>query len=294
MKDKTNTHMHEHNHHDHAKSYIDPVCGMSTEDEHGFTPYEHNGQIHYFCSDHCLKKFKSNPENFLSDESGSMVEETEEKAASNRQYTCPMHPEILQDEPGSCPKCGMALEPLTPAQPTTRTEYTCPMHPEIVQDEPGSCPKCGMALEPVTITLDDNEKNPEYDYMYKRFLFGAILTVPLVIIAMREMLPGGHIIENFASGQTLGWLELILATPVVLWAGWVFYVRAVQSVINKSLNMFTLIGLGVSVAYIYSLIAVLFPEYSHLLCVDLMVQWGFISRQLQLSSPLSCWVRLWN
>ena len=260
MKDKTNTHTHEHNHHDHTKSYIDPVCGMSTDDEHGFTPYEHKGQTHHFCSDHCLTKFKSNPENFLSDGAGVSSENKEEHAVSNSQYTCPMHPEILQDEPGSCPKCGMALEPLTPVQPATRTEYTCPMHPEIVQDTPGSCPKCGMALEPVTISLDDDEKNPEYDYMYKRFLSGAILTVPLVIIAMREMLPGGHFIEELASPRTLGWLELILATPVVLWAGWVFYVRGVQSIINRSLNMFTLIGLGVSVAYLYSLVAVFLPR----------------------------------
>jgi Cu+-exporting ATPase len=170
-----------------------------------------------------------------------------------------MHPEIVQDGPGACPKCGMALESLTPEVPATRTEYTCPMHPEVVQDGPGSCPKCGMALEPKEITLDEEEENPEYDYMRNRFIFGAVLSVPLVIIAMREMLPGGHFIETLASPKTLGWLELILATPVVLWAGWVFYVRAVQSVLNKSLNMFTLIGLGVSVGYIYSLIAVLFP-----------------------------------
>jgi Cu+-exporting ATPase len=133
------------------------------------------------------------------------------------------------------------------------------MHPEIVQDSPGSCPKCGMALEPRTISLEGEEKNPEYEYMRTRFTVSAVLTVPLVLIAMRHMLPAGHLIENLASPGTLRWLELILATPVVLWAGWVFYVRAVQSLRNKSLNMFTLIGLGVSVAYIYSLIGVLFP-----------------------------------
>jgi len=154
----------------------------------------------------------------------------------------------------------MALEPLTLPAPASRTEYTCPMHPEIVRDSPGSCPKCGMALEPRTIALDGEEENPEYEYMRKRFIVSAVLTVPLVLIAMREMLPGGHLIETLASAGRLGWLELILATPVVLWAGWVFYVRAVQSVLNKSLNMFTLIGLGVSVAYIYSVVAVLMPE----------------------------------
>lgn len=257
---KDNAHMQKHTHnHDNAKSYVDPVCGMSTDDEHDFTPYEHEGQTYYFCSDHCLKKFKDNPIKYLPEQPGDKAEKKKEKAVSGRQYTCPMHPEIVQEGPGNCPKCGMALKPLTPVQAVTHTQYTCPMHPEIIQNTPGSCPKCGMALEPVSMTLDEDEGNPEYDYMRKRFIFGAILTVPLVIIAMREMLPGGHFIEQLASPRTLGWVELILATPVVLWAGWVFYVRGVQSIINRSLNMFTLIGLGVSVAYIYSLAAVLLP-----------------------------------
>ncbi len=139
-------------------------------------------------------------------------------------------------------------------------QYTCPMHPEIIEDGPGSCPKCGMALEPMTVQLEDDEENQEYDDMRKRFIFGAILTIPLVIIAMRDMIPGGHLIENLASTRTLGWIEFVLATPVVLWAGSVFMVRAVQSLQKKNLNMFTLIGLGVSVAYLYSLVAVFFPD----------------------------------
>lgn len=134
------------------------------------------------------------------------------------------------------------------------------MHPEFVEDGPGSCPKCGMALEPLTVQLEDNEENQEHDDMRKRFIFGAIFTIPLVIIAMRDMIPGGHLIENLASARTLGWIEFVLATPVVLWAGSVFMVRAVQSLQKKSLNMFTLIGLGVSVAYLYSLVAVFFPD----------------------------------
>jgi Cu+-exporting ATPase len=232
---------------------------MSTEDKHGFAAYEHEGQTYYFCSDHCLGKFKDSPGTYTTMEGDNAEPSEDTSGEAGVIYTCPMHPEIEQANPGSCPKCGMALEPLTPVQTETRTGYTCPMHPEIVRDEPGSCPKCGMALEARTITLEDEGKNPEYEYMRKRFIFGAILTVPLVIIAMREMLPGGHIIEKLASPRTLGWLELILSTPVVLWAGWVFYVRAVQSLVNRSLNMFTLIGLGVSVAYVYSLVAVLFP-----------------------------------
>jgi Cu+-exporting ATPase len=117
-----------------------------------------------------------------------------------------------------------------------------------------------MALELRVVSLEGDKENPEYAYMRKRFIFGAILTIPLVIIAMRDMLPGGQVLEQLASDKILGWLELVLATPVVLWAGWPFFVRGVQSILNRSLNMFTLIGLGVSVAYIYSLVAVLVPE----------------------------------
>jgi len=258
----TNVNQH-HDHHDHHEppSYADPVCGMSTGDENAFTPYEHEGKVYYFCSDNCMSKFKADPGSFTSDHSHSTADKGDEESAdkAGAAYTCPMHPEILQDKPGSCPKCGMALEAMTPSVPSSHTEYTCPMHPDIVQDKPGSCPKCGMALEAMSVT-DEAEDTQEYDYMRKRFIFGAILTVPLVIIAMRDILPGGHLIETLASPKTLGWIEFILATPVVLWAGWTFYVRAVQSVINKSLNMFTLIGLGVSVSYIYSLVGVFFPE----------------------------------
>ncbi|MCB1766069.1 MAG: HAD-IC family P-type ATPase, partial [Candidatus Competibacteraceae bacterium] len=168
-----------------------------------------------------------------------------------------MHPEVRQEGPGSCPKCGMALEPEGIPAPATRTEYTCPMHPEIVQDEPGSCPKCGMALEPQTVTLEE-EENPELKEMTWRFWISVLLTVPLVMVVMGKMIPG----VSFAwlgSPRTLGWLELLLATPVVLWGGWPFFVRGGQSLVNRSPNMFTLISLGVGVAYAYSLIAILFP-----------------------------------
>ena len=173
-------------------------------------------------------------------------EEPKDKGAVREHiYTCPMHTEVEQQGPGSCPKCGMALEPKTPMPVAERMEYTCPMHPEIVRGGPGSCPKCGMALEPRTVSLTEEEKNPEYDDMRKRFIVGAILTLPLVVIAMRDLIPGGGLLDKLATARTYAWLELILATPVVVWAGWPFYVRAVQSVINRSLNMFTLIGLGV-------------------------------------------------
>ncbi len=246
--------------HSQREIFTDPVCGMRTEDPNTFLPSTFEGEKYFFCSEHCLETFKKSPEKFLAVKLEPFVQAEKPEPITGKKFTCPMHPEVVQDGPGACPKCGMALESMTPAAPPTRTEYTCPMHPEIIQDAPGSCPKCGMALELRVISLDEAETNPEYDFMRKRFIVAAVLTVPLVIIAMRAMLPGGHVIDTLASTKTLGWLELLLATPVVLWAGWVFYVRAVQSVINKSLNMFTLIGLGVSVAYFYSIIAVLFPH----------------------------------
>lgn len=205
-----------------AGAYTEPVCGMATAGKDDTLYYEYEGERYYFCSEHCLKKFKDAPDSYSADNAASADEES-----SN------------QDTSG---------------------QYTCPMHPEIIEDVPGSCPKCGMALEPMTVKLDEEEDNSEYLDMRKRFIFGAIFTVPLVIIAMRDMLPGGHLIENLASSTILGWVELVLATPVVLWAGWVFLVRAVQSLRQRSLNMFTLIGLGVSVAYSYSIVAVVFPE----------------------------------
>jgi Cu+-exporting ATPase len=239
--------------------YTDPVCGMSTDQEGQFMQHKHDGKSYYFCSGHCLSKFKADPEKFTGREEKAppALEHTYD---GGRVYTCPMHPEVEEQGPGSCPKCGMALEPKSPVLAAGRTEYTCPMHPEVVQDQPGSCPKCGMALEPKTVSLAEEESNPEYEDMRKRFVVGAILTLPLVLIAMRGMIPGGALLDALFIAKTYEWLELILATPVVLWAGWPFYVRAVQSVINRSLNMFTLIGLGVSVAYLYSLIGVLFPQ----------------------------------
>src|SRR5690606_29007949 len=141
-------------------------------------------------------------------------------------------------------------------QLATRTEWTCPMHPEIVREEAGSCPICGMALEPRTLDISAEDENPELKDMSRRFWFAAVLTVPLVIIAMGDLLPGRPISQLF-SMRIRTFIELALATPVCLWSGWPFYVRAVQSVRNKSLNMFTLIGLGVSMAYVYSLVAAL-------------------------------------
>ena len=173
-------------------------------------------------------------------------------------YTCAMDPEVRQEEPGACPKCGMALEPEPTAAPTTRTEYVCPMHPEIVRDQPGACPICGMALEPRTMTAEE-EENPELVDMRRRFWVSVVLTVPVFMIAMAELLPGDTL-QGLASLGALSWVELALATPVVLWGAWPFFVRAWRSVVTWNLNMFTLIGLGVAVAYTYSVVATLFPE----------------------------------
>ncbi|HID31115.1 MAG TPA: YHS domain-containing protein, partial [Desulfobacterales bacterium] len=208
-----------------VSEFVDPVCGMKTSDEHAFMKYEHEGQPYYFCSENCLGQFKKEPEKYLStihglQEHGSAREIISDIAEAGVVYTCPMHPEIRQNEPGSCPICGMALEPVMPVEEGDNQEY-----------------------------LD----------MRRRFWIGAILTLPLVIIAMRDLIPGGPL-GHLASAKTYGWVELVLATPVVFWAGWPFFVRAWQSLINKSLNMFTLIGLGVAVSYVYSLVAILFPE----------------------------------
>src|SRR5574341_1146267 len=172
-------------------------------------------------------------------------------------YVCPMHPEVRRPAPGACPKCGMALEPEVPAPAAHRTEYVCPMHPEIVCDAPGACPICGMALEPRTVTLEQ-EENPELVDMRRRFWVSTLLTVPVFVIAMRHLLPGDPL-SRLLSHQLLSWLEFLLATPVVVWGGWPFFVRGGRSVVTWNLNMYTLIALGVVVAYAYSVVAHLFP-----------------------------------
>ncbi len=179
-------------------------------------------------------------------------------APSGTLYVCPMDPEVEEAEPGACPLCGMALEPAIPTPPASRTEWTCPMHPEVVRDRPGSCPICGMALEPRTVSAEPPEESPELRDMTRRLAVATALTVPLVLVAM-----GHQFAEDFfsrlGSGRTWALVELLLASPVCLWAAWPFYQRAVASVRNRSLNMFTLIGLGVSVAYGYSVVAALAP-----------------------------------
>lgn len=192
----------------------DPVCNMIIEDTDAVAASEYKGTIYYFCSESCKEKFDKDQEAYLGEKVEVKVE-------------------------------GIA-------------EWTCPMHPEVVQDVPGSCPICGMALEPRTISLEE-EENSELVDMTRRFRVSVILTVPLVFITMRDLIPILSI-EQLVSPMVLKWIELILATPVVLWGGWPFFVRGWQSIINRGPNMFTLIGLGVAVAYGYSLVAALIPD----------------------------------
>ncbi|MGQ0760842.1 MAG: heavy metal translocating P-type ATPase [Acidobacteriota bacterium] len=246
-------------------SAIDPVCGMTVDRESAAGSYEFNGQNYYFCSRHCVEKFRANPQSFLSPPAPPQPvtieirrhDKPSSASTDSREYTCPMHPEVRQVGPGSCPKCGMALEPVS-AAPATKIEYTCPMHPEIVRDAPGSCPICGMALEPRTITIEE-EENPELVDMTRRFWVSVGLSLPVFLIGMNDLVPGRPL-EQIVSMDALGWIQFVLATPVVLWGGWPFFVRAWQSIVNVSLNMFTLIGLGVAVAYIYSVVAKLLPD----------------------------------
>ena len=180
------------------------------------------------------------------------------EAPAGTVYICPMCPDVRETEPIPCPHCGMALDPESVPMAATRTQYTCPMHPEIERDAPGDCPICGMALEPVTVTIEEQE-NPELIDMSRRFWVSATLTLPLLIVAMGGMIPGLSF-DWIGSPRVLAWLELALATPVVLWGGWPFFQRGWASIKNRHLNMFTLIALGTGVAYIYSVVATVAPD----------------------------------
>ncbi|MCU1270329.1 MAG: Lead, cadmium, zinc and mercury transporting ATPase [Acidobacteriaceae bacterium] len=254
----------------------DPVCGMTVDPATAKAKVEHAGRTYYFCCSGCAQKFQSNPDEYLKPKSpkpnlvtlgGSAstkppAQETSAKEAwhsghkPDAAYVCPMCPEVRESKPGPCPSCGMALEAEFPTA-LTKTEYTCPMHPQIVRDQPGTCPICGMALEPRTVTATE-EDNPELRDMTRRFWISVALTVPLLVIAMADMLPGMPVQRVFP-GAWLPWIELLLATPVVLWGGWPFFQRGWASIVNRSSNMFTLIAMGTGVAYFYSLIATLFP-----------------------------------
>ena len=248
----------------------DPVCGMQVEDSSNFR-FKLKNSVFYFCSTTCRDKFIHSPQSYLANpkdkienkatchevnDSNSLEPSKFIQTNDADLYTCPMHPEIEQQGPGSCPKCGMALELKGVPIIASKTEYTCPMHPEIVQDHPGSCPKCGMALEPRTV--DGEEDNSELKFMSLRFWISTFLAIPIFVSAMSaEVWP--EAIAEIINPKTRQWFELVLSAPIVWWCGWVFYVRGWQSVVTRNLNMFTLIAIGVSVAWLYSFIGVVFP-----------------------------------
>ena len=243
---------------------FDPVCHMNIEPENAAGKSEHNGKTVYFCSEYCKETFDKDPEKFpLEDAVHQQAEHdaghehhdhSHHDSGSDVVYVCPMHPDVKKMGPASCPTCGMGLEPLEPVI-VTKQEYVCPMHPEVVKDEQGSCPICGMALEPRTVTLRE-EENPELTDMSRRFWISTIFSLPLLLFTMSKMFPA----ISFDSSGWGNWFELVLATPVVLWAGAPFFKRGWDSIVYKSLNMFTLIAIGMGVAYLYSVIATLFPE----------------------------------
>jgi Cu+-exporting ATPase len=233
---------------------IDPICGM-TVDKTTARRAQRDGQTVYFCSKHCEEKFLAH------DAHGKPPASPAQESAAKRlapagKYVCPMHPEVESDKPGSCPKCGMALELARPVA-KRKVIYTCPMHPEIEQDHPGTCPKCGMALEPKIIQHDTEEDDPELRDMSRRFWVALILTLPVLLLAMLPML--GVQLDRWLA-RPLPWLQLVLSTPVVLWCGWPFFERGWRSIATWNLNMFTLIAIGTGSAYLYSLFAVLFPS----------------------------------
>ena len=242
---------------------IDPVCGMTVDPEAGGPSAEHEGRTYHFCCAGCRQRFVADPDAFLDgrrEEAGADAGEAsrhEGPGAAGGAYTCPMHPEVRLGPNDPCPECGMALEPVEP-ELSPRIEWVCPMHPEVVRSEPGSCPICGMALEPRT-AAPSATPNPELASMTRRLWVSALLTLPVFLLAMADHLPGRPL-DGFVSPRLSIWLQALLATPVVLWGGWPFFERGWASIRNRSLNMFTLIGLGTGVAYAYSLAAALVPR----------------------------------
>jgi Cu+-exporting ATPase len=265
----------------------DPVCGMTVGPEAAQVVYA--GKSYHFCCAGCADKFRTEPAKYSHataptamqrdsilvqfSRAGAPVavpalavlhenihgtERRAEEPAAAKAYVCPMDPEVREDYPGACPKCGMAMEPLLPLPRATQVEYTCPMHPQIVRPGPGSCPMCGMALEPRAVAAEEPE-NPELVSMTRRFWSSVVLTIPLLVLGMSDLIPGQPI-QYLLSARAMGWIELALATPVVLWAGRPFFERGWASVLNRSLNMFTLIALGTGAAFFFSVVAVVFPQ----------------------------------
>jgi len=235
----------------------DPVCGMKVEPSQAAASIEHHGATVYFCSESCAAKFRAAPEKYVQAMPGAAPSHPAAKTGPQGKYTCPMHPEVKQTGPGSCPKCGMVLEPAASPAPVKRSGYTCPMHPQIVRDGLGSCPICGMALEPREVTAEDS--NPKLADMTRRLWISVALAVPMLALMVSAFLPSMPM-QHLFSARAWAWIEFALATPVVLWCGLPFFVRGWQSVVHRSLNMFTLISLGTGSAYLYSVFATVVPQ----------------------------------
>ena len=238
-----------------AELVRDPVCGMMIETQDAVSSQEVEGKTYHFCNRSCATKFAADPKSYLQPAAKSA--DLPPKGQENVEYICPMDPEVHKMGPGACPKCGMALEPATIKAPVTRSDFTCPMHPQISQQEPGNCPICGMTLEPRETTVE--EANPELTDMTRRFWTSVALAVPLLALMVSDLFPSMPL-QHMLSARTWAWIEFALASPVVLWCGWPFFVRGWQSVVNRHLNMFTLIALGTGASFLYSAVATIAPQ----------------------------------
>ncbi len=263
--DNTHAHRHGHgdDHHHHADDGVvrDPVCGMTVDPAAGKPSAEHEGRRYFFCCEDCRTKFEAAPPAYLTAKDpvcGMSVDRATAKHflrhEGEKHYFCSTGCKTkFQAAPADC-RDGSKPQP----KPALKgTQYTCPMHPEVIRDHPGDCPKCGMALEPMGVPPADEGPNPELVGFTRRLWISAILSVPLLVITMGPMI--GLPARDWLGEPLATWAELILATPVVIWAALPFFRRAWASVVNRSPNMWTLIGLGVGTAYIYSLVATLAP-----------------------------------
>ena len=239
-----------------AVGVIDPVCGMTVDPATAAGSFAYQGTTYFFCCHGCLTRFRADPQRYLAPSSAQPTAPAT-PARPGTKYVCPMCPEVLEEKPVPCPKCGMALEPVSIQPLPSKTEYVCPMHPEVVQAEAGACPKCGMALEPRTVSAEE-ELNPELIDMARRFWVGLGPAAAVFLLAMSHMFPG-HPMQHLLSDTQSAWIQFLLSTPVVLWAGWPFFQRGWASIMHRSPNMFTLIAIGTGTAYLYSVFATLFP-----------------------------------
>ena len=247
---------------------IDPICGMTVDENSSLTSTQ-NGETYYFCCEHCLSKFSGDREDRELTTTGSHsepnaccheAESTVDASAattSKSKYICPMCPSVASDVPGDCPKCGMALErnPSYRSASEGQTIYICPMHAEIEQAHAGTCPICGMDLESKTVASDEDDH--ELTSMTRRFWVSVALAVPVFCLAMAPMI--GIPIGRWIGALTSHWVQFVLATPVVWWCGWPFFVRGAKSLRTGHLNMFTLIAIGTGAAYSFSVFAMLLP-----------------------------------